>query len=125
MRYLAAPPAPGDRPDDFAWTMPGELLTLPPVCDSPGCACERAFLGTASLRGSSTGIVIDVPMEEDGIARIARETVARHTGLPPGAIEWAEAIEAVRAITGALVDRDLGDVVRVADLDLEEEVAGA
>ncbi len=60
----------GDRPGDFCWTIPGELVTLGTTCDrdrlTPNrdgpCGCGRAFVGIASRKGTTTAEVRDLDM---------------------------------------------------------------
>ena len=50
----------GQRPDDFSYTLTGELVRLPTVvCDCPDCGCERAMEGLASHKATTTFTVAD------------------------------------------------------------------
>jgi hypothetical protein len=60
--FVAAGPGSKKRPDDFNWTVDGELVRLPLVtCDCPDCGCERAVAGLASSKATTTFSVIDNP----------------------------------------------------------------
>lgn len=61
----------GARPDDFAWTLEGELVHLPVVeCASgPACGCERAFAGVASHRSTTTAEVADRDLREEQVVQ--------------------------------------------------------
>lgn len=53
----------GTAPDDYAWTVEGELVT--PVAtecaDGDRCGCARGFPGLASARATTTAMVVDRP----------------------------------------------------------------
>lgn len=50
----------GRRPDDFSYTLAGELVRWPPVvCDCDDCGCARAMEGLASHRGTTTFTVAE------------------------------------------------------------------
>lgn len=50
----------GDRHDDYAWAVDGELVYVPTDnCDCPGCGCGRGFAGMASSRASTTALVVE------------------------------------------------------------------
>lgn len=59
---VATTEAQGDRGDDYAWAVDGELVYVPfDQCDCPGCGCSRGFAGMASARASTTCLVVDRP----------------------------------------------------------------
>jgi len=50
----------GQRPDDFCYTLEGELVRLPVVvCDCPDCGCERAVEGMASHKATTTFMIAE------------------------------------------------------------------
>ncbi len=50
----------GQRPDDFSYTLVGELVRIPAViCDCPDCGCERAMEGLASHKATTTFTVAE------------------------------------------------------------------
>ncbi len=50
----------GDRHDDYAWAVDGELVYVPAdSCDCPGCGCGRGFAGMASSRATTTALVVE------------------------------------------------------------------
>lgn len=50
----------GDRHDDFAWAVEGELVYVPvDECDCPKCGCGRGFAGMASGRATTTVLVVE------------------------------------------------------------------
>jgi len=51
----------GAAPNDFCYTVEGELVWFPIPCDSPTCECKRAMSGLASHRATSTVRVVDRP----------------------------------------------------------------
>lgn len=58
----------GQRASDFAWCVPGEVVTPATfICDrdreegpDAGCGCGRSFGGLNSQRGTTTAVVTDV-----------------------------------------------------------------
>jgi hypothetical protein len=60
--FVAMGPGEKKRPDDFSWTVDGELVSLPlDTCSCPDCGCERAVAGLASSKGTTTFGVLDHP----------------------------------------------------------------
>lgn len=60
--FVACRPGAKKRPDDFSWTVDGELVSLPlDTCDCPDCGCERAVAGLGSSKATTTFAVIDHP----------------------------------------------------------------
>ena len=60
----------GQRPDDFCFTLDGELVSLPVVvCKARDCGCERSMGGTATKRGTTTFTVADRAEIDVGIYR--------------------------------------------------------
>ncbi len=59
MKVLTA--ATGDRVSDFAFTIPGELVAIPPGCSAgPDCGCDRAFEGVVSRKATTVVVVADL-----------------------------------------------------------------
>lgn len=53
----------GDLPDDFSWTVDGELVCLPPfICANAECGWARSFMGLASAKATTTAMVVDSPL---------------------------------------------------------------
>lgn len=66
MKLLTA--ATGDGPDDFSFTVDGELLYLGPICDRDraggnGCGCARAFVGVASGYATTRAVVREIGID--------------------------------------------------------------
>jgi hypothetical protein len=60
--FVAAGPGAKKRPDDFSWTVDGELVRLAfDHCDCPDCGCDRSVAGLASSKATTTFTVIDNP----------------------------------------------------------------
>ncbi len=61
----------GDRPGDFCWTIPGELVRFGMTCDRDRlnpegpCGCGRSFAGLASSKATTTAEVRDLDMTRD------------------------------------------------------------
>jgi hypothetical protein len=52
------------QPDDFSFTLDGELVTMPiALCDCPECGCQRSMAGLATARATTTFTVSDLPMD--------------------------------------------------------------
>lgn len=115
MKILVATDAGQDRPGDFCWTTPGEMVTLGLVCDSDldapdaGCGCGRAFVGTDTRKGTTTAIVSEVDMILADYARTLRNTAVR-AGFTISA--GFEAVRMAQHITAAVKDLPVGTVVR-------------
>ena len=61
MRVLAATGEVDPRDGGFSFTVPGELLGPPAVCEKPGCGCRWSFPGLSSEAGTSLAVVADRP----------------------------------------------------------------
>jgi hypothetical protein len=63
MRVIVATDATqGEKPDDYCWTVEGELVRLPwTECDDPACGCWRGFAGLSSHRATTTARVVNRP----------------------------------------------------------------
>ncbi|MGH8937192.1 MAG: DUF7715 family protein [Acidimicrobiia bacterium] len=65
--FVATARTQGRRPDDFCWTVEGELVRFPGVtCNCPGCGCDRAMAGLSSSRATTTFTVRDLPDLDGG-----------------------------------------------------------
>lgn len=52
----------GDRDDDYAWTVDGELVFVPTIeCRNPACGCAWGFAGVTSHRATTTAVVTERP----------------------------------------------------------------
>ncbi len=63
----------GLEPDDYSWTVEGELVT--PVvseCSSPTCGCDRGFAGLASHRATTTAEVIELDLDPAALREVVR-----------------------------------------------------
>ncbi|SFO14375.1 hypothetical protein SAMN04489713_104259 [Actinomadura madurae] len=117
MRFLVAPSEPGGLMDDVSCARPGELLYLPIECDNPECRCGKVFRGIASGHATTTALVADVPADEDAMCQMTAGAVLRDYPILRGQLPGGEVLEAVRLLSGLAYLRDVGDVVRVADVD--------
>ena len=58
----------GQRSDDYAWAVDGELVYVPDNdCSNPKCGCERGFAGLASSKSTTTALVVDRPDISEGL----------------------------------------------------------
>lgn len=75
----------GDRHDDYAWAVDGELVYIPiDACDCPGCGCERGFAGMASSRATTTALVVDrVDLGSAELGRALSDSLERQGWLDP------------------------------------------
>jgi hypothetical protein len=61
----------GERQSDFCWTIEGELVVFPVVCDRDrndidgGCGCRRAMAGMTSRSSTTTFRVVDLEATMD------------------------------------------------------------
>ncbi len=53
----------GQEPDDYCWTIDGELVRLPWIecADGARCGCARGLAGLGSQRATTTAEVVDRP----------------------------------------------------------------
>ncbi len=52
----------GQSPDDYAYTVAGELVTaVATECQNQACGCDRGFPGLASAFATTTAQVVDLP----------------------------------------------------------------
>jgi len=59
---VATTEAQGNRGDDYAWAIDGELAYVPVLsCDGDTCGCRRGFVGMASGQAITTALVVDRP----------------------------------------------------------------
>jgi len=76
MKVLTA--SAGERPGDFSFTVPGELVYVGPVCgkDRGGgtdCGCGRAFSGSSTGRGTTVAVVVDLDTTLDDLTTAIRD----------------------------------------------------
>lgn len=96
--FVATAQMQGFRPDDFCWTVEGELVQIAPfTCDCPDCGCDRAMSGTASSRGTTTFTVTDQPnLDEQTFVELTRDALEREGWISSGDQE-DDALVAYRA----------------------------
>jgi hypothetical protein len=114
----------GQRPDDFAWCIPGEIVTpFVTVCDRQdpdnGCGCGRSFAGLNSARGTTTAIVADIDGYTLEDLTEAVHAYRRHAGWTDGADRQVSeqhaadiAETAAEFGTGDVLEVRLGEVTR-------------
>ncbi len=67
----------GLEPDDFSWTVEGELVT--PViseCSSPTCGCDRGFGGLASHLVTTTAEISELDIDPASLREAVRSSLA-------------------------------------------------
>ena len=113
----------GVRPDDYAWTVEGELVVAETTqCADQRCGCTRGFSGLASSRATTTAMVVDLPHIDAGTLReVVWDYLARAGWsdlLPDDEVsevvdEHLENIEIIGSAypVGSVLERD-GEVVR-------------
>jgi len=80
MRLLVA--AVGTEPDDWAWTIPGELVVPLQPCDAADpdigglgehctCGCVVGFLGVVSHKGTTAAVVDELDLDRTQLELIA------------------------------------------------------
>ena len=71
----------GLRPDDFCWTIDGELVLARGLieCSAPArCGCGRGCPGLASSRATTTAIIVERPeIDMHGLSAAIRESLDR------------------------------------------------
>lgn len=87
MKYIVAPTPEqaGKGSLDFSWTKPGEPLLPGSKCTSghpgDGCGCCRAMVGSESTKGTTIGVIAEIDMTPEQIAkkwacRFSRDTLS-------------------------------------------------
>lgn len=72
--FVATEPNDGDH--EFSFTIPGELVHLPPiVCDCPDCGCERAMAGFVSHKATTSFVVRDLDLDLDTYVALLFESL--------------------------------------------------
>lgn len=98
----------GARPNDYCWTVEGELVRVDEVCrtdlEDPdgGCGCGRGFAGLASHHATTTARVAEVDLGVEEYAEAIRSSLEAQGYEPDGALVREEA-EVLRTIAAALV----------------------
>lgn len=114
----------GTHPDDYAWTVEGELVTpLATECTSGDrCGCARGFPGLASARATTTAMVVERPgVTEDDLRDAVYDWLDRG-----GWIELLEQTAVERSIAaghdGCLAVAELDEIDRIVDSLIDEHV---
>lgn len=120
MRVLTA--GAGSRPEDFAHTIPGEIVYIGTICaaDLPEqggngrCGCGRAFSGVASGKATTVAVVADLELTMDDLAAMLTDRFTRSGWKDPAEMGqgFAEEIveEAETFPEGTRLRRDIDDV---------------
>jgi hypothetical protein len=96
----------GAAPDDYAWTVEGELVT--PVaneCTSGDrCGCARGFPGLASARATTTAMVVERPglTEQD---------------LRDAVLDWLDRGGWIELLEQTAIDRSIDDLAQIDEVD--------
>lgn len=110
MKVLTAPAAGQPLPDEgFAFTIPGELLCRPPVCDSGregNCGCERSWSGVSSQKGTTVAVVTEQRITADEYT----DVIGGHLG-DAWACSSDAAEDEARMLADVASDFDLGALV--------------
>lgn len=97
------------RPDDFSYTVDGELVWFGPTCDCPDCGCDRAAAGLASSKGTTMFRVIDHPsMTRSEYRKAFREGLQRQGWFNPANVDDVAEID-------AFADAHLDDAAQFRD----------
>lgn len=90
----------GDRPDDYSYTVEGELIRFAhDVCDCPDCGCDRGVAGLSSSRATTTFMVKEAPhLTLDDYAQAIRDALLREGWLSEGEDDsWVVALAKLQA----------------------------
>jgi hypothetical protein len=84
--FIATATSQGDRPDDYSWTVEGELVRFGfDVCNCPDCGCDRGMAGLSSSRATTTFMVKDIPdLALDQYTQSMRDALLREGWLTEG-----------------------------------------
>lgn len=67
----------GTHPDDWTWTVDGELVYVADVHEDLGehcnCGCTVAFIGFASSRATTTAVVADLDITADELVQLVTD----------------------------------------------------
>lgn len=120
----------GWRDNDFSWTDDGEPVTLGVVCDGEfapdgsldpdgWCGCARAWSGLHTGRGTTTAVVAEVEIPDDGQAadHFTKIEVARRDWLDladPGDRPYIAAVRAeIEKVLGFAAAHPVGSVLEL------------
>ena len=108
----------GLRPDDFCWTIEGELVRLPGLtCADPRCGCDRSWAGLASSRATTTCRVAELDIQREGLRAAFGDALWRE-GWLAGDDAWVDDfvdghLEIASTFpVGAVLEVDHGEQVR-------------
>jgi len=92
----------GTMPDDYGWTVEGELVTpvVAECCTPETCGCASGFPGLASSRATTTAMVADLPHLSEADLRDAIEGALTRDG-------WFDLLDDDSAAMAELVDEHL------------------
>lgn len=125
MTWKVLTAAVGDRDDDFAHTVPGELVTpLTLVCDTDGCGCDRSFAGLSSRMATTVAVVAERPLSDMAlivadVRKAALDTLARRDHRmkrwyrEQAELESELMVEMLYWLNDELADVDAGTQVRI------------
>ncbi len=114
----------GERDDDYAWAVDGELVYIPGVeCFNSRCGCSRGFAGMASAKATTTALVVDrADISANDLSNALADSLERQGWLTG---HWSEDDEdlfrdlfqrillaATHFPPGSIIERD-GDYVRL------------
>lgn len=72
--FVAAEPI--EEEGEFSFTIPGELVHLPPVvCECPDCGCDEAMAGFVSHRATTSFVVRDLELDPTAYADLLFDTL--------------------------------------------------
>jgi len=92
----------GTMPDDYGWTVEGELVTpaVAECCTPDTCGCASGFPGLASSRATTTAMIADLPHICEGDLRDVIEGALERDG-------WFDLLDDDSTAVAELVDEHL------------------
>ena len=79
MRLLVADQ--GTGPDDWAWSIPGELVMAPPPCSAAyegldcACGCRQTWVGFTSHRGTTLAAVAELNLDRAALTQLVAASI--------------------------------------------------
>jgi hypothetical protein len=99
----------GEMPDDYTWTVEGELVTpvVAECCAPDTCGCATGFPGLASSRATTTAMIADLPHISEADLRDVIEGALERDGWFDLLDDDHASVDASATLAAELVDEHL------------------